>query len=227
LGSDIEAAESLRIANVFSELYKDAQKEALSQGFYSHLALKPALGGWIVILGQIAGMIWAGVSMDAIVDAGLTALPILFGGLATVVYFAVMLTKRRTTQAGADLRVYMDGLKQYIELVEKDRLAFLQSPKGAARENGQLGETEILHLYEQALPWAILLGLESEWAKVLNTFYEDNRHPALIPVALISNTGLSALSAAISQSLAVSSDSGSGGGGSAGGGGGGGGGSGV
>jgi len=227
LGSDIEAAESLRIANVFSELYKDAQKEALSQGFYSHLALKPALGGWIVILGQIAGMIWAGLSMDAIVDAGLTALPILFGGLATVVYFAVMLTKRRTTQAGADLRVYMDGLKQYIELVEKDRLAFLQSPKGAAREKGQLGETEILHLYEQALPWAILLGLESEWAKVLNTFYEDNRHPALIPVAMISNTGLSALSAAISQSLAVSSDSGSGGGGSAGGGGGGGGGSGV
>jgi hypothetical protein len=227
LGSDIEAVESLRIANVFSELYKDAQKEALSQGFYSHLALKPALGGWIVILGQIAGMIWAGLSMDAIVDAGLTALPILFGGLATVVYFAVMLTKRRTTQAGADLRVYMDGLKQYIELVEKDRLAFLQSPKGAAREKGQLGETEILQLYEQALPWAILLGLESEWAKVLNTFYEDNRHPALIPVALISNTGLSALSAAISQSLAVSSDSGSGGGGSAGGGGGGGGGSGV
>ncbi len=227
LGSDIEVVESLRIANVFSELSKDAQKEALSQGFYSRLALKPALGGWIAILGQIGGMIWAGLSMDAVVDAGLTALPILFGGLATVVYFVVMLTKRRTTQAGADLRVYMDGLKQYIELVEKDRLAFLQSPKGAAREKGRLGETEILHLYEQALPWAILLGLESEWAKVLNTYYEDNRHPALISVAMISNTGLSGLSAAISQSLAVSSDSGSSGGGSAGGGGGGGGGGGV
>jgi hypothetical protein len=227
LGSGIDKVESLRIANVFGELSNDAQKQALSQGFYSHLALKPALGGWLVILGQTAGMIWAGVSMDSVVDAGLTALPILLGGLATVVYFAIMLTKRPTTQAGADLRVYMDGLKEYIELVETDRLAFLQSPKGAARDRGQLGDSEVLHLYEQALPWAILLGLQDEWAKVLTTYYDDNRQPAWIPMAMIHNFGLSGLDAAIAQSLQVSASSGSGGDGSAGGGGGGGGGGGV
>ena len=121
----------------------------------------------------------------------------------------------------------MEGLKEYIGLVEKDRLAFLQSPKGAARTSGKLGQTEILKLYERALPWAILLGLEKEWAKVLSTYYDDTRQPSWIPLAVISNLSLSQLNTAISQSLAVSSSSGSDGGGSAGGGGGGGGGGGV
>ena len=227
LGSGIDEVESLRIVNVFAELSNEAQKEAVSRGFYSHLAVKPALAGWLVIMGQTAGMIWAGVSMDAIVDAGLTVLPIFLGGTATIVNFAVLLTKRLPTQAGVDLKIYMEGLKEYIELVEKDRLAFLQSPKGAGRERAKLGQTEILHLYEQALPWAVLLGLEKEWAKVLTTYYDDTRQPAWIPIAMISNLSLSGLNAAISQSLAVSASSGSGGGGSAGGGGGGGGGGGV
>jgi hypothetical protein len=226
-GGGIDEIESLRIVNVFSSMSQAAQKESLSRGFYSHFAIKPALLGWLVILGETAGMIWAGASMDEVVDAGFAALPVLLGGVATAVHFAVLLTKRLPTQAGVDLSVYMDGLKEYIGLVEKDRLEFLQSPKGAARTSGKLGDTEILKLYEQALPWAILLGLEKEWAKVLNTYYDDTRQPSWIPFAVMSNLSLSGLNAAIVQSLAVSSSSGSDGGGSAGGGGGGGGGGGV
>jgi hypothetical protein len=227
LGKGIDQVESLRIVKLFAALSQESQKESLSLGFYSHLAVKPALLGWLVILGQSAGMIWAGASMDAVVDAGFAGLPILLGVVATAVHFAVLLTKRLPTQAGVDLRVYMEGLKEYIGLVEKDRLAFLQSPKGAARASGKLGQTEILKLYERALPWAILLGLEKEWAKVLSTYYDDTREPSWIPLAVISNLSLSQLNTAISQSLAVSSSSGSDGGGSAGGGGGGGGGGGV
>ena len=227
LGKGIDKLESLRITNVFAEVSKAARGQALSQGFFAHLALQPAFGGWFVIVGQTAGMIWAGASMDAVVDAGLTALPILLGGLATVVHFVILLSKRPPTQVGVDLKVYMDGLREYIELVETDRLAFLQSPKGATRNREPLGNTEVLHLYEQALPWAILLGLQNQWVKVLTTYYDDNRQPAWIPISMMSNMSFSSLDTAIAQSLAVSASSGRGGDGSAGGGGGGGGGGGV
>ncbi|NDH65836.1 MAG: DUF2207 domain-containing protein, partial [Microbacteriaceae bacterium] len=202
LGRGIDEPESRRISNVFGELLRDAQKQALKQGFYSHLAIKQAFGGWLVIVGQTLGMIWAGLSMDAVVDAGLAALPILLGGVATIVHFLILLSKRLPTQAGMDLRVYMDGLKEYIQFAEKDRLAFLQSPKGATRERGQLGQTEILHLYEEVLPWAVLLGLADEWAKVLATYYDERHQPNWIPVATIGAFNLSGLDSAIAQSLA-------------------------
>jgi len=147
--------------------------------------------------------------------------------VASALHFAILLSKRRPTQAGIDLQVHLDGLRDYIRLAEKDRLAFLQSPKGALRKSGALGQGEILHLYEEVLPWAVLLGLEEQWSKVLTTFSTETNQTPLIPIATLASSNSSGLSAAISQSLAVSSDSGSGGGGSSGGGGGGGGGGGV
>ena len=112
-------------------------------------------------------------------------------------------------------------------MAEKERLSILQSPKGALRKRGELGQEEILHLYEDVLPWAVLLGLEDEWGKVLTTYSTETSQPSWIPIATISSFNLSGLNTAISQSMAVGAESGSSGGGSSGGGGGGGGGSGV
>jgi uncharacterized membrane protein len=84
-----------------------------------------------------------------------------------------------------------------------------------------------LHLYEQVLPWAVLLGLETEWTKVLSLYYTDQTPPNYVPLAFIHSSSIASLNSAIAASFASSSSSGSGGGGSAGGGGGGGGGSGV
>jgi uncharacterized membrane protein YgcG len=165
--------------------------------------------------------------MDEVVGGVFVPVALLIGIVASVLHFVFLLSKRMATQVGVDLTVYLDGLKEYIQFAEKDRLAFLQSPKGATRERGQLGQAEILKLYEELLPWAVLLGLADEWAKVLATYYDERHQPNWIPVATIGAINLSSLDSAIVQSLAVSAESGSSGGGSAGGGGGGGGGGGV
>jgi hypothetical protein len=167
------------------------------------------------------------VSLDEVVDAGFTGLSILFALVASAVHFGILVSKRLPTRAGIDLKVHLEGLEDYIRLAEKERLAFLQSPKGALRKRGELGQEEILHLYEDVLPWAVLLGLEEEWSKVLTTFSNETNQPAWIPIAAVGGFNLSGLNTAISQSMAVSSESGGSGGGSSGGGGGGGGGSGV
>jgi hypothetical protein len=227
MGPNIDEAESIRIVNVFNNLSMQAAKQALDLGYYSHFAVKTSFRSWLVILAATIGMVWVSVSLDEVVDAGFTGLSILFVLVASAVHFGILVSKRRPTQAGIDLRVHLEGLKDYIRLAEKDRLAFLQSPKGALRKSGALGQVEILHLYEDVLPWAVLLGLEEEWGKVLTTYSNETGQPTWIPIATISSFNLSALNTAISQSMAVGAESGSSGGGSSGGGGGGGGGSGV
>jgi len=227
MGLVIDEGEKLRIAKVFEDFSTHAAKEALAQGYYSHFAVKTALSSWLAILAGTVGLVWASVSLDEVIDSGFTFLSIVLALFASVLNFAVLLSKRRLTQSGVDLRVHLEGLKEYIRLAEKDRLAFLQSPKGALRNRGALGQDEILHLYEEVLPWAVLLGLEEEWSRVLGNYSTETNQPAFIPVVATGNFNIGGLSAAISQSLAVSTDSGSGGGGSSGGGGGGGGGGGV
>lgn len=227
LSPDIDEVESIRIVNVFDDASKHAEKQALEQGYYSHFAVKVSMRSWLVILAASAGLVWASLELDSVIGAGFLPVSLLIALVASIVHLVILMTKRLPTQAGIDLTTHLEGLRQYIRLVEKDRLAFLQSPKGASREGGELGKPQILHLYEQVLPWAVLLGLEEEWGKVLTVYYSQTGQPAWIPIAAISNFNLSGLDSAITQSLAVSSQSGSGGGGSAGGGGGGGGGGGV
>lgn len=64
------------------------------------------------------------------------------------------------------------GMRDYIALAEKDRLAFLQSPRGAlVRGDGAAG-VETLLLNERLLPYAVLFGLEREWIRELGLQYE-------------------------------------------------------
>ena len=63
------------------------------------------------------------------------------------------------------------GMHDYIALAEKDRFAMLQSPEGAERT--QLGELDVLKLYEKLLPFAVLFGLEKQWMLELDLRVRD------------------------------------------------------
>jgi uncharacterized membrane protein len=115
----------------------------------------------------------------------------------------------------------------YIELAEKDRLEFLQSPKGALLKPSELTGKQVLKLYEEVLPWAILLGLQKQWGEVLTELYREQGSPSWFSGAPFMTQSLSSFGQALSSSLATSSSGGSSGSGSSGGGGGGGGGSGI
>lgn len=70
------------------------------------------------------------------------------------------------TEAGLEASRYLDGLKLYIKMAEKDRLELLQSVKGAdASPQG------VVNLYEKLLPYAALFGLEKSWTKELEKYY--------------------------------------------------------
>lgn len=71
------------------------------------------------------------------------------------------------TEKGLDYSRYLDGLKLYISMAEADRLAFLQSVKGA-----DTSHAGVVKLYEKLLPYAALFGLEKSWLDELSRYYE-------------------------------------------------------
>jgi uncharacterized membrane protein YgcG len=69
---------------------------------------------------------------------------------------------RTLTATGAEARDYLQGIKMYLDLAEKDRLQMLQSATGADRVD-VTDELQLVKLYEKLLPWAVLWGVETSW----------------------------------------------------------------
>jgi len=64
------------------------------------------------------------------------------------------------------------GIRDYIALAEKERLAVLQSPGGAILRHDAGVDSQVLLLNEKLLPFAVLFGLEREWVRELGVQYE-------------------------------------------------------
>ncbi|GAA2540267.1 hypothetical protein GCM10009860_21320 [Microbacterium mitrae] len=142
-----------------------------------------------------------------------------------------MLFKRPFTSFGANLRDHLLGLKEFMTWAEADRIRMLQSPEGAERVGVNVGDpASMLRLYEPLLPFAVAFGIEKQWTKNMQVYYEIGN---AVPLWYAGTTPFTAaslgsvVSSFTAASSASSSSSGSSGGGSVGGGGGGGGGGGV
>lgn len=95
-------------------------------------------------------------------------LPIGFVAFLTVILKATKTLRfEERTEKGLDYSRYLDGLKLYISMAEADRLAFLQSVKGA-----DTSHAGVVKLYEKLLPYAALFGLEKSWLNELSRYYE-------------------------------------------------------
>lgn len=210
---------------------KLVQRRMVSDGLYS---VVPAMGRWgavgvfglvgvLVAIGALngeSGILWFEPASAPDVVEFLLFISGIF--IAAVPVWA--LGKKPLSSKGSEYRDHLKGLRVYLELAEKDRLAFLQSPKGALREAKE-GSADVLKLYEKVLPWAILLGVDKEWFALLERYYQ-NRTPLWVssPRPFSFPSLMSDFSTQTRSSYMSSSSGGSSGGGSAGGGGGGGGG---
>ncbi|MBG6239773.1 putative membrane protein YgcG [Mycetocola sp. CAN_C7] len=174
--------------------------------------------------------------MNAWVGLGFAASVVALIGTGIAVW-----PRNALTESGAEMRDYLLGLRNYLALAEKDRIAMLQSPTGAERvsvdDEVNPGDTlQMVSFYEKLLPFAVLWGIDKEWAEELGRYYEQT---GTSPDWYSSPTGFSSYAFASSMSTfttssgsstpwsasaTASSSGGSGGGGFSGGGGGGGGG---
>lgn len=88
------------------------------------------------------------------------------------------LPKSVLTVAGGRHRTYLEGIREYLRLAEVDRLRAAQAPQTAdlvsagRRPFGDAPNApgaDVVNLYERLLPYAVLFGMEREWAKVVRS----------------------------------------------------------
>ena len=196
--------------------------------------LGSAVGPIVLSILGATGAVGFGIVMLDNVFGGLIPLFLFLPAIVfTLVVFALT-ARKPLTDKGAELRDHLEGLKEYIELAEADRLRVLQSPQGAESTPVATNDPrEVLKLNEKLLPYSVLFGLEKEWAEELSKYYVDQPPDwyagSTAFNAAVFSSSISSISSSASSSMSGSSSSsgGSGGGGSSGGGGGGGGGGGF
>lgn len=225
-GQEIQLADlKYKFVKVATKLRKDTKQLLLTGGYYqtrfSSLFGVGALGStsivflFLFIFGAAHGWLYFGTIVGAIIAA----------------CFVAALPSR--TAKGVAAKEHTEGLKLYLETAEEDRLKMLQSPSSPYAHHGAEPQRTV-HLFEKLLPYAMVLGVEKEWAKQFEHIYASspdwyggNFHAfnAAYLATSLSSSMQGSVNAAFSSSN-NSSSSGFGGGGFSGGGGGGGGGSG-
>ncbi len=133
----------------------------------------------------------------------------LLTGILVALFGLIMPAK---TKKGALMKEQILGLKEYLQIAEKDRLDFHHAPEKSPA------------LFEKLLPYAMVLGVSAAWAKefegmqtVPPSWYSGASYAAFTPVAFADD--MSSLSSSVtSLATPTSGSGGSGGGGFSGGG---------
>jgi uncharacterized membrane protein YgcG len=216
--------QSTSVASRLTDYVSAQRAQMKTEGFYQKVPFSTRLGPFVLAGGSGLLALWGVMLGDSASGEWLHWLAG-FGGLAVVAWAGKRLARTPLGPAGSELRDYLEGLKVYIRLAEKDRLAYLQSPDGALREKvSPDNPKEVLNLYERILPWAVVVGEEKRWMAELDKLYRDQDPTWIRGTTPGLANSLSSFSQATQSSFRSSSSGGTSGGGSAGGGGGGGGG---
>jgi uncharacterized membrane protein YgcG len=214
----------------------EANAEAIGLRKARHPAIVTVIGV-LAILGAVLLFVTAFTAGDNGTGIALGVIGANAGAWIAVLVFGLVSGLRPLTAEGSKLYDQLIGLKLYIKLAEADRLKMLQSISGADKITTSDGN-EIVKIYERLLPYAVLFGLEKEWAAELAKYYGTTSPDwysgsmngfdvAAFSTGIAAFSAVSAATTSSSSSSGFSSSGGSGGGGSSGGGGGGGGGGGI
>lgn len=105
------------------------------------------------------------------------------------------------TDEAASALAHLEGLRQYIALAEADRMRVLLGPDSAIERRDASGESTLV-IHEKLLGYAVLFGLEKQWAARIAADYAAER-PGREPVNIDS---LAWVDAAVWEVVTTSAD---------------------
>lgn len=198
-----------QIQSLKTAIAKDLQK----LGFYEHYVLTRAAFIQFSIVGAVLVIVIFTIPSLAAWSM------LLIGGVVVMSVIGSIVLYRRRTRKGYEARNHILGFKDFLATTDKDRFTFHNSP----RHNPET--------FMAYLPYAVSLGVETEWAEVFcditipaPQWYDGGTAGTFSSTTLTKDLGAFSTAFASSSGTSSSSSGGSGGGGSSGGGGGGGGG---
>ncbi|OJU42176.1 MAG: hypothetical protein BGN97_10405 [Microbacterium sp. 69-10] len=220
---------STKFAGRMEKLVQKGRAAAKQNGWLAEERSRAAMAfGWAsiaLLIATAAFLTWSAVKDRELL--GLSIVALIAAGVVVAISSLVAFSRHTVmTHEGALRHEHLMGVKEFIRVAEADRLRMLQSYRGAERRSD--GTVDVVHLYEKLLPYAMLLGEEKSWTKVLETSYSaSGTGPGWVDVAagVSLHSHLAHYSTSMSSAAtytASSSSGGSTGGGFSGGGGGGG-----
>lgn len=170
---------------------------------------------------------WYFIAAGVLIFGSFFFMPASVGFLvAGVILFIFAQFMPARTLKGVELRDYLLGLSVYMKLAEAERIKALQAPMGELTQKVNIDDKkQLIKLYEKLLPYAMLFGIEKQWAESFAPLYEtppDWYHGSSGFHAASFSHSLHSLNTATTTTFSPPSSSGSGAGGGGGGGGGGG-----
>jgi uncharacterized membrane protein len=158
------------VKKITDEIYKDLTFKGY---FKSHpgktAAVYISIGAVILVAGFFAGPLLGPLGLPAL----------MISGVIIMIFGKFMPAK---TEKGVKAKEHILGLKRYLSVAEKDRLKFHNSPSKDPK------------VFEKLLPYAIVLGVEKEWARQFEGIYDaqpawygDSQGARFSSLLLISN----------------------------------------
>ncbi len=224
-GEALSTFDQLLLDALFVDGATERKLSDLKNNFYTQLpAIKTATLSALVTKGYFpenpTAVVGAYLTMGILCIVAGFSVAYLFGALwcislivsgSIVVAFGYLMP--RVTQQGAVAREHIKGLALYLDVAEKSRIAFHNAPEKNPA------------LFEKLLPYAMVLGVEEQWAKQFEgiyttppSWYHDPHGGAFNAIILADSLHTFSTSASSTLAAAPSGGSGSMGGGFSGGG---------
>ncbi len=125
-----------------------------------------------LFLNGVAAIVVAFWAADAEAGSALLVWQIVVTVVGGLIAFGYAGSPAVLTREGALAREHLEGIRDYLQLAEADRIRMLQSPEGAEREPIDTSDREaVVRLHEKLLPYAIIWGVEDRWQQELGTMY--------------------------------------------------------
>jgi uncharacterized membrane protein YgcG len=201
-----DGKESVKLSDLKNVFYKSLKE--INEKIYASVCAKGyfpknpdkirkiylGVGMGILILGFFFGSFWGMLGVVSLLLSG-----------SIVMIFSSLMPKK--TLKGVAAKEHILGLKEYLRVAEKDRLKFHNAPE----KNPQR--------FEKLLPYAMVLGVEKEWAEQFQdiykqnpSWYDDGTGSSTAFNSMIFVSSLNSFSSEASASLASSPSSGASGG---------------
>lgn len=147
------------LKNVFYKnlagIKEDAYSSLIAKGYFREnpktiKVLYGSIGGGVVLFSLfILSSVISGIAVISLVISGIL-----------IAIFGLIMPAR--TKKGVNGKEYVLGLKEYLSVAEKDRINFHNAPEKNFSQ------------FEKLLPFAMVLGVEKEWAKQFEGVYAQN-----------------------------------------------------
>lgn len=152
-----------KLSSTAAALQKSVKASLVARGYFRKTPLSTTLRfAALLFLEFLAVIVLAVILQAAAVMLGIAA------GVVLAVIFILLLPSR--TSQGVAAKESILGLKKYLQVAESERIKKLQSPDAPyAAKSDQPKKT--VELFEKLLPFAMVLGVEQQWAKQFEHIY--------------------------------------------------------